>query len=109
MVRHFSLLKWRPAEPHCDFVGAVLRVNFAHAVRVTAVASPHTDEIRAGAMLGTVPIRAPSREISMLARVAAWRRSRLQRLQKIKERICGFQFHVIMTDVEYLLHNGTGS
>jgi len=45
----------------------------------------------------------------MLARIAAWRRSRLQRLQKIKERICGFQFHVIMTDVEYLLHNGTGS
>ena len=30
MVRHFSLLKWRPAEPHCDFVGAVLRANFTH-------------------------------------------------------------------------------
>jgi hypothetical protein len=34
----------------------------------------------------------------------AWRA--ITSSQKIKVRICGFQFHVIMTDVEYLLHNG---
>jgi hypothetical protein len=29
-VRHVNFLKGRIADPHCDFVGAVLRANFTH-------------------------------------------------------------------------------
>jgi hypothetical protein len=70
---------------------------------------PHIDEIGVGAGVGH------GRDQSAIAEdIDVGARSSVASLavttsSKIKVRICGFQFHVIMTDVESLLHNGTGS